>query len=56
MAEIQSDEPVRKRRRFRHAAKIALAILITYGLLAYVIPLPFGPITSTRKASPTCRW
>ena len=37
MADIQADEPSRRRRHFRRAAKIALVILIAYGLLAYLI-------------------
>jgi LssY C-terminus len=37
VAELQSDEPSRRRSRFRRAAKIALVILIAYGLLAYLI-------------------
>jgi len=37
MADTRADEPSRRRRHFRRAAKIALAILIAYGLLAYVI-------------------
>ena len=37
MAEIQADEPLCKRRRWRHAAKLALGFLIVYGLIAYLI-------------------
>ena len=37
MADIQAGEPSRKRGHFRRVAKIALVILIAYGLLAYVI-------------------
>jgi hypothetical protein len=37
MADIQAGEPSRRRRHFRRAAKIALVILIAYGLLAYLI-------------------
>ena len=37
MADIQADQPSRRRRRIRRAATIALVILIAYGLLAYVI-------------------
>jgi hypothetical protein len=37
VAEIQADEPLRKRRRWRHAAKLALVLLIAYGALAYLL-------------------
>jgi hypothetical protein len=37
VADIQANERSRRRRHFRRAAKIALVILIAYGLLAYLI-------------------
>lgn len=37
MAEIQAGEPLRKRRRWRHWAKLALVFLIAYGALAYLL-------------------
>src|SRR2546423_15659392 len=37
MADTEADEPSRRRGHFRRAAKIALVVLIAYGLLAYVI-------------------
>jgi hypothetical protein len=37
VADIEADEPLRRRGHFRRVAKIVLVILIAYGLLAYVI-------------------
>ncbi|MBR1124774.1 LssY C-terminal domain-containing protein [Bradyrhizobium lablabi] len=37
MTDIPADEPSRKRRRWRHAAKLALVFLIAYGALAYLL-------------------
>jgi LssY-like putative type I secretion system component LssY len=37
LTEIQADEPSRKRRRWRYAAKLALVFLIAYGALAYLL-------------------
>lgn len=37
MAEIQAGEPLRRRRRWRHWANLALVFLIAYGALAYLL-------------------